>query len=100
MGVYKTDDLIISTTQISKVYSVNPTTAVKAISKLADAGILYKRRGIGMCVTEGARERIAKRRRAVFLNQTIHGLLMEAKTLGITEDELIGILKSKGAKQT
>ena len=94
-GVYQTDDLIISTTQISKVYSVNPTTAVKAISKLTDAGILYKKRGIGMCVAEGAREKITKRRKDVFLNQTIDALLAEAKTLGITTDELVGVIKNK-----
>ena len=98
-GVYQTDDLIISTTQISKVYSVNPTTAVKAISKLTDAGILYKRRGIGMCVAEGARDKIAKRRKDVFLNQTVDSLLAEAKTLGIAEGELIDIIKSKGANK-
>ena len=94
-GVYQTDDLIISTTQISKVYSVNPTTAVKAISKLTDAGILYKKRGIGMCVAEGAREKITARRKNVFLNQTINALLAEAKTLGISIDELVGVIKEK-----
>jgi len=95
-GVYKTDDLIISTTQIAKVYSVNPTTAVKAISKLTDAGILYKKRGIGMCVAEGAREKITARRRDVFLNQTIDEALAEARTLGISTDELISVIKRKG----
>ena len=94
-GVYQTDDLIISTTQISKVYSVNPTTAVKAISKLTDAGILYKKRGIGMCVAEGARERITARRRDVFLNQTISELLAEAKTLGISVEELLNVIRGK-----
>jgi DNA-binding transcriptional regulator YhcF (GntR family) len=94
-GVYKTDDLIISTTQISKVYSVNPTTAVKAISKLTDAGILYKKRGIGMCVAEGAQEQISKRRRYVFLNQTIDALLAEARTLGIPMNELIQVINDK-----
>ncbi|MCL1917383.1 MAG: GntR family transcriptional regulator [Peptococcaceae bacterium] len=99
-GVYQTDDLIISTTQISKVYAVNPTTAVKAVSKLTDAGILYKKRGIGMCVAAGARERITERRRTVFLNQTIDALLAEARTLGISLDELIGeIKKREGAKR-
>ena len=88
-GVYQTDDLIISTTQISKLYSVNPTTAVKAISKLTDAGILYKKRGIGMCVAPGAKEQISIRRRDIFLNQTLGGVLAEAKTLGISMEELI-----------
>ena len=94
-GAYRTDDLIISTTQISRVYSVNPATAVKAISKLTDAGILYKKRGIGMCVAEGAREKITERRRDVFLNRSIDALIAEAKTLGITLDELIGVIKRK-----
>jgi len=94
-GAYKADDLIISTTQISKVYSVNPTTAVKAISKMTDAGILYKKRGIGMCVAKGAREKITARRRGAFLNQTINALITESKTLGITIDELIDVLKKK-----
>ena len=99
-GVYQADDLIISTTQISKVYSVNPTTAVKAISKLADAGILYKKRGIGMCVAEGAREKITKRRREKFFTQTIGALLAEAKRLGISLDELINAIKNnEGANQ-
>lgn len=94
-GVYQTDDLIISTTQIAKVYAVNPTTAVKAISKLTDAGILYKKRGIGMCVAPGAREKITARRREVFLDKTIDALLAEAKTLGISLDELIGIIQNR-----
>ena len=95
-GVYQTDDLIISTTQISKVYSVNPTTAVKAVSKLTDAGILYKKRGIGMCVAEGAREKIKERRKSVFLSETLDALLKEANTLGISLDELIGEIKNRG----
>jgi len=94
-GVYQIDDLIISTTQISKIYSVNPTTAVKAISKMTDAGILYKKRGIGMCVAEGAREKIMERRRGIFLNQTIDAMITESKTLGISIDELINVIKSK-----
>ena len=94
-GAYQTDDLIISTTQISKVYAVNPTTAVKAISKLTDAGVLYKKRGIGMCVAAGARDKITGRRKTTFLNQTIGNLLTEAKTLGISIDELINEIKKQ-----
>ncbi|MDR1067712.1 MAG: GntR family transcriptional regulator [Clostridiales Family XIII bacterium] len=95
-GAYGTGDLIISTTQISKVYAVNPTTAVKAVSKLTDAGILYKDRGIGMRVAEGAREKITERRRAIFLNQTIDALLAEAKTLGISVEEIGALINERG----
>ena len=94
-GVYQPDQLIISTTQIAKVYSVNHTTAVKAVSKLTDAGILYKKRGIGMCVAEGAREKITARRKDAFFNQAIDQVLAEARTLGISLEELIDIIKKK-----
>ena len=97
-GAYKADDLIISTTQISKVYSVNPATAVKAISKLTDAGVLYKKRGIGMCVAQGARERITNRRKEVFITKSIDALLTEAKTLGISLDKLISVIKRRSGQ--
>ena len=95
-GVYNPGDLIISTTRISKLYAVNPATAIKAVSKLADEGVLYKKRGIGMCVAENAREKITGRRREVFLNVTINAVLAEANTLGISNEELIiKILQAK-----
>lgn len=94
-GMYKTDDIIISTTQISKLLSVNPTTAVKAIGNLADEGILYKRRGIGMCVAADARQKILSQRKEIFLGETVPAFWEEAKKLGITEDELIRIIRRK-----
>ncbi len=94
-GTYKVDDLIISTTQISRVYNVNPTTAVKAISRLAEDGILYKRPGIGMCVAEGAREKIFERRKNAFLEIALDGFLAEANTLNISTDELITLIKER-----
>ncbi len=96
-GVYKTNDIIISTTQISKLLSVNPTTSVKAVSNLTDEGILYKKRGIGMSVSDGAREKILARRKNAFLGDTVSSFLDEAKKLGISEDELIQIIR--GSKQ-
>lgn len=95
MGVYETDDLIISTTQISKLYSVNPTTAVKAISKMADAGELYKKPGIGMCVAVGAKEMITQRRRQAFLSDTLNKVVEEARVLGISSAELIELIQER-----
>lgn len=88
-GVYKTDDLIISTTQISKLLSVNPTTSVKAVGNLAEQGVLYKKRGIGMYVSEGAREKILSQRKERLFHETIPKLLVEGKKLGISKNELI-----------
>ena len=95
-GVYGADDPVISTTQIARVYAVNHATAVKAIGKLSDSGVLYKKRGIGMYVAQGAKETIAKKRRESFFDNTISALLAEAKTLGISTEELIRTIKTKG----
>lgn len=94
-GTYTVDDLIISTTQISRVYNVNPTTAVKAISRLTEDGILYKRAGIGMCVAEGARDKILERRKKSFLGTTLDEFIAEANTLNIPTDELITLIKER-----
>ncbi|WP_379138450.1 GntR family transcriptional regulator [Paenibacillus sp. sgz500958] len=94
--VYKTDDIIISTTQISKLHSVNPTTAVKSISNLADEGVLYKKRGIGMCVTKEAKSIIVGRRKHEFYNKTISSMLNEAKKLDISKADIIKMIEENG----
>jgi DNA-binding transcriptional regulator YhcF (GntR family) len=93
--VYRPDELIVSTTQISRLYNVNPATAVKAIGRLAEEGILYKRPGIGMCVAVGARERIMERRKAAFLGKAVERFLEEAKTLNISAEELITLIQER-----
>lgn len=93
LGKYQAGDMIISTTQISKLLSVNPTTAVKAVSILTDQGILYKKRGLGMCVAEGAKEKILENRRKDFFEQSIPVFISEANKIGISKDELLKIIK-------
>lgn len=91
-GVYEVDELIISTNQIAKLYSVNPATAVKSVSMLQDEGIVYKKRGIGMCVEAHAKEKILKERTEQFFNQVITQTIQEAKKIGITKEQLIQVI--------
>src|ERR1700683_1199995 len=53
-----------STNELAAFYRINPATAAKGINVLADGGLLEKRRGIGMFVATGARQRLLARRRA------------------------------------
>lgn len=91
-GTYQTDSIIISTTQISKIYSINPTTAVKAISILTDRGILYKKRGIGMAVTEQAKDIILSERQELFFNKQVNDFISAAEKLGINRKKLADII--------
>ena len=52
-----------SSNEMAAYYRINPATAAKGISMLADEGLLEKRRGIGMFVAVGARQRLLEQRR-------------------------------------
>ena len=51
------EERVPSTNELAKLYSINPATAAKGVNLLVDDGILYKKRGIGMFVQQGARRR-------------------------------------------
>ena len=85
-----------STNELAGFYRINPATAAKGINVLADDGLLEKRRGIGMFVAAGARQRLLARRRSQFTQRYVAPLLTEAIRLGIDTDELIGLIKKAG----
>jgi GntR family transcriptional regulator len=82
-----------STNELAAFYRINPATAAKGINMLADDGLLEKRRGIGMFVATGARQRLLARRRSQFASRYIDPLLTEAARLGIGADELATLIK-------
>lgn len=88
LGIYGVEMQIPSTTEISVMYKINPATALKGVNLLVDEGIVYKKRGLGMFVTEGAEEKILKKRKKVFFENYILPLISEAKKLTITEQEI------------
>lgn len=89
------DERVPSTNELAKLYAINPATAAKGINILVDAGILYKKRGIGMFVSDGAKEVIRTKRKVQFYENYVSEIVNEAKTLGITKAELIaGIEKN------
>jgi GntR family transcriptional regulator len=85
-----------STNELAAFYRINPATAAKGINVLADDGLLEKRRGIGMFVVTGARQRLLARRRAEFTQRYVEPLLAEATRLGIDTGELITLIKESG----
>lgn len=53
-GTYPEETQVPSITEYSVNYKINPATALKGINLLVDAGLLYKKRGVGMFVSAGA----------------------------------------------
>ena len=87
------EEKVPSTNELARVYAINPATAAKGINILVDDGVLYKKRGIGMFVATGAKEKIKKRRQTEFADKYIKTLLVEAESIGITKEELIRMIK-------
>lgn len=94
-GILLEEEQVPSTNELARLYTINPATAAKGVNLLVDEGILYKRRGIGMFVSKGARGKILTKRKAAFAQAHIVPLLHEAKSLGLTTDELIDMIKEK-----
>ena len=91
-GVLLEGERVPSTNELARLYTINPATAAKGLGILVDRGILYKKRGLGMFVADGAAETIRLRRKQEFMEVKLRELLVEASSLGITTGELIAML--------
>lgn len=94
--VFQEGEKIISTTEISVALKINPATALKGINILVDDGIVYKKRGLGMFVVKGAKDKIMIKRKDAFLGSFILPVLGEAEKLEISRDEIIKMIKGVG----
>ena len=94
------EERVPSTNELAKLYAINPATAAKGVNLLVDEGILYKKRGIGMFVSAGAKEAIRKKRREHFFEDYVKAMLAEAANLGISKEELIEMIAwNQGGKE-
>ena len=93
-GILLEEERVPSTNELAKQYTINPATAAKGINLLVDEGIVYKKRGIGMFVAEGAKEHIIEKRRDAFYENYVKSLLEEAKSLGISSEQLVEMIRT------
>ena len=93
-GIYPEGCQVPSTNELARTLCINPATGAKGLNLLVEEGILYKRRGLGMFVSEGAAERIRAKRREEFLEQYVKPLAAEARKLGLPAEELQAMLQA------
>jgi len=98
-GALAEGERVPSSNELAAYYRINPATAAKGISMLTDDGLLEKRRGIGMFVAAGARERLLGDRRKRFAERYVDPLVTEASRLGIDADALIGLIRESSHAQ-
>jgi GntR family transcriptional regulator len=81
-------EAVPSVRQVSSEEHINPITVSKAYQTLVDEGLLETRRGLGMFVLGGARERALARERENFLAQEWPVIRARIDALGLDAAEL------------
>lgn len=92
-GIFLEETKLPSTNEISALLNINPHTVLKGMNILVDEEIIYKKRGLGMFVKEGAVLKIRQKRQGQFYQQYVEALIEEAVKLGMTKDEIIALIE-------
>jgi GntR family transcriptional regulator len=92
----KSGDALPSVRQIAAEYSLNPITVSRAYQELVDETLVEKRRGLGMYVIDGARDKLLASEREHFIREEWPALLERISRLGLDLEQLLR-MKSSGA---
>jgi len=88
-----------SVRQVAVDFQVNPLTVSKAYQALVDDGLVEKRRGVGMFVCDGAREKLLRNEREHFLETEWPRILDRMEQLGLEPETLLGENRTKRNKK-
>jgi len=93
-GVLGDADALPSVRNVAAEYRLNPLTVLKGYQELVDEGLVEKKRGRGMYVIDGARDRLLKDERARFLKKEWPQVQATIKRLGLDPASLLKELKN------
>ncbi len=88
-SVLKEGERVPSENELSRFYNINRATARKGLQALVDLDIIYKQRGIGMFVKEGARKQVLRDKQKHYREYYIRPMLEEARRIGMTVEEVM-----------
>jgi DNA-binding transcriptional regulator YhcF (GntR family) len=88
-GRLKEEENVSSIRALAQDYRINPQTVSNAMNELINDGILYKKRGIGLFVNQGAKEKLKSQKKREFREYELENTIKKARTLGIAVQELI-----------
>lgn len=88
-GVLGDGDALPSVRNVAAEYRLNPLTVLKGYQELVDEGLVEKKRGRGMFVTDGARRQLLKDERQRFIDKEWPKVLATIGRLGLDAVELL-----------
>lgn len=92
-GTFPEETKIPSTNEIAALLNINPHTVLKGMNMLVDEEVIYKKRGLGMYVKEGAINKIRTKRQGQFYEQYIATLIAEASKLSMKKEEVMQLIE-------
>ena len=95
-GALNEGDPLPSVRTVAADYRLNPITVLKSYQQLVDEELVEKRRGLGMFVKPGARERLLAAEREKFLAEQWPRIDATIRRLGLTAEELLRAAKVEG----
>ena len=94
-GVFIDGEALPSVRQISSDHRINPITVSKALQILVDDELVEKKRGLGMFVREGAREKLSQIEKDRFLTVEWPQICEQIERLDLSIQELLSNLETK-----
>src|SRR5690606_10175178 len=91
-GLLKPGEALPSVRQVAAEYRLNPITVSRAYQELADEGLVEKRRGLGMFVTEEASRKLLTSERERFLTEEWPAVAERIQRLGLSARDLLNSL--------
>ena len=88
-GVLNDGDVLPSVRNVAQEYRLNPLTVLKGYQELVDEGLVEKKRGRGMFVLDGARDRLLKDERERFIEEEWPRIHATIERLGLSAQELL-----------
>jgi DNA-binding transcriptional regulator YhcF (GntR family) len=98
-GALGEGDPLPSVRQVAADYQINPLTVSKAYQELVDEQLVEKRRGLGMFVTDGAREALLKSERERFLREEWPRLYQRIQRMGLDLQRLMAATEKQPDKR-
>jgi GntR family transcriptional regulator len=99
-GTLGEGDVLPSVRTVASEFQLNPITVSKSYQALVDEDLVEKRRGLGMFVCKGARQKLVSSGRDKFLNEEWPATLKRISQLGLEINVLLDEATKKENKSS
>ncbi len=94
-GTLTEGEALPSVRTVASDFQLNPITVSKSYQALVDDDLVEKRRGLGMFIRTGARQKLMESERQKFLNEEWPAMVLRIQQLGFDTNKLLQSAKEK-----